>query len=104
MQKMVPLRLILSYFTPHILKYKWTVFFTFIGYFVAFIVSGVVIPIFVKKIIDIMDLAEKPTCRERRYYWFSCYYCNDTDNQQRSVSIGRLCHGLFPEQYNEGTI
>ena len=56
--KLVPLRLILSYFLPHIKKHKESFCFVFIGYGLAFILGGVVKPLFYRNIIDAIVSAE----------------------------------------------
>ncbi|MBI2065328.1 MAG: ABC transporter ATP-binding protein, partial [Candidatus Yanofskybacteria bacterium] len=51
--KMVPVKLIISYFLPHIKKYKWTFSVVFLGYGISGILGSIVKPLFYR---DIMDL------------------------------------------------
>lgn len=59
--RLVPLRLIISYFLPHIKKYKWTFSLTFIGYGISFILGGIVQPLFYKEIMDVIVTAKNNT-------------------------------------------
>src|SRR3989338_547040 len=53
-EKLVPLRVILSYFLPHIKKYKWTFSIVFIGYGISNILGSVVKPLFYRNIMDVV--------------------------------------------------
>lgn len=53
-EKIVPLRLIISYFLPHIQKYKWTFYLAFVGYGISFILGGIIQPLYYKEIMDII--------------------------------------------------
>lgn len=55
--KVVPLKLILSYFLPHIKRYR-TFYITFIGYGVAYILGGIIKPLYYRDIIDVINSAE----------------------------------------------
>lgn len=55
--KLVPLRVILSYFSPHIKEYR-TFYVVFIGYGIAFILGGIIKPLFYRDIIDVINSAE----------------------------------------------
>lgn len=52
--KMVPLRVILSYFLPHIGRYKWTFYIPFIGFGISYILGGIVQPLFYREMIDVI--------------------------------------------------
>lgn len=56
--KIVPLRLIISYFLPHIQKYKWTFYLVFVGYGISFVLGGIIKPLFYRDIIDVVTSAE----------------------------------------------
>src|SRR3989344_4798712 len=64
-EKIVPLRLILSYFLPHINKYKKSFYVLFVGYGISFILAGVITPLFYKEIIDVVNIASNPAAVER---------------------------------------
>lgn len=59
--KMVPLRLIISYFLPHIRKYKWSFYLVFIGYGMSFFLGGIIQPLYYKEIMDTVTSAENST-------------------------------------------
>ncbi len=61
---MIPLKTILSYFIPHIKKYKWTFFLALILYAIAFALSGIGLPLFYRDIIDIITSAENKVAEE----------------------------------------
>src|SRR3989338_846413 len=63
-EKIVPLRLILSYFLPHINKYKKSFYVVFVGYGISFILAGVITPLFYKEIIDVVNIASNPAAVE----------------------------------------
>lgn len=50
----MPLRLIISYFWPHVKKYKFTFFIAFAGYGVSNILGSVIKPLFYRDIMDVV--------------------------------------------------
>lgn len=56
--EIVPLRLILSYFLPQINKYR-TFYICFVGYGIAYILGGIIKPLFYRDIIDVISSVEK---------------------------------------------
>ena len=55
---MKPFKTIISYFWPHIIKYKKSFFFTFVFYGLATIISGSIVPLYYKEIIDVISLGD----------------------------------------------
>src|SRR3989338_7738099 len=53
-EKLVPLRVILSYFLPHIKKYKWTFSIIFLGYGTSTMLGSIVKPLFYREIMDLI--------------------------------------------------
>ena len=57
--KIVPLMLILSYFLPHINKYKKTFYACFVGYGIAYVLGGIIKPLFYRDIINVITSVEE---------------------------------------------
>ena len=55
---MKPFKTIISYFWPHIIKFKKSFFFTFVFYGLATIISGSIVPLYYKEIIDVISLGD----------------------------------------------
>ena len=55
---MVPLKLIISYFIPHVKKYKWSFLIAFLAYGIGFIGISVITPLFYREIVDVITGAE----------------------------------------------
>ena len=53
-EKMVPLRVILSHFLPHVKKYNWTFYISFLGYGISIILGSVIKPLFYREIMDLI--------------------------------------------------
>ena len=53
-EKLIPLRVIISYFLPHIRKYKWTFSIVFLGYGISNILGSIVKPLFYRNIMDLI--------------------------------------------------
>ena len=56
--KMVPIRLIISYFLPQIKKYKWTFSIVFLGYGISSLLGSIIKPLFYRNIMDVVVSAK----------------------------------------------
>ena len=54
---MIPLKRIISYYAPHIKRYKWSFLLTLAGYGAGFVGTSVVTPLFYREIIDAISSA-----------------------------------------------